>query len=139
MFDVKVTTNKRLPACGAACMVSFLDYYGETVTMEEMEKECNITLAGSSAGDLQKVMRAHGLDGRAYETDADGVIKADRPSIIWWKYNHWCICCGLDEAGNVVIMNPNRGRFGMSKELFASFYSGVALFNGEPGDLEVAE
>lgn len=136
MFDVKVTTNKRLPACGAACMVSFLDYYGETVTMEEAEKECKVTIAGSTAKDLRDVMNAHGLDGRIFKTDTDGVINADRPSIIWWKYNHWCICCGLDENGKVVIMNPNRGRFGLSRSTFGAFYSGVAIFNGEPADLE---
>jgi len=62
-------------------------------------------------------------------------LRSDRPSIIWWEYDHWCVLCGLDDEGKVVICNPSRGRYGMSKALFASFFSGVALSNGVPEDL----
>lgn len=134
MYDVKPTTITKGNTCGAACMVSFLDYYDVKVTLEEMIKECNVTIAGSTGKTLMQVARNHGLtEMKAFKMDAEEVAVQDRPSICWWKYNHWVICCGIDEDGKVVVCNPSRGRYGMSMALFKAFYSGVALFSGEPG------
>ena len=135
MYDVKPVTSPRTTDCGATCMVMLLDYYGTEVSLEDMIRECNTTIAGCTGADLMRVGRDHGMDMLAYQMDADEVRRQDRPSIVWWKYTHWCICCGMDEDGNVVICNPDKGRYRMSPAQFKGFYSGVALFNGEPGDL----
>ena len=49
------------------------------------------------------------------------------------------ILCGVDDAGNIVIINPDRGRYRMSKSLFGVWYSGIALFIGEPVDIDGVE
>ncbi len=69
---------------------------------------------------------------------ADELIRQDRPAVIWWRYGHWCVFCGQDDQGRVVICNPDRGRYGIDPGSFASLYSGVALFNGEPEPLPEA-
>ena len=84
---------------------------------------------------MLRVGRAHGMDMKSYKTDVDGVVKADRPTIIWWQYDHFVVCCGEDENDQVVICNPNTGRFRISRGSFASFYTGIAFSNGELGDL----
>ena len=38
-----------------------------------------------------------------------------------------------------MICNPDRGRYRMSKSLFEGWYSGVALFIGEPVDIDGGE
>ena len=75
----------------------------------------------------------------AYKTDLDGILKVDRPAIIWWKRKHFCVLCGVDEGGNIVIINPDRGKYRMSKSLFGAWYSGIALFIGEPVDVDGVE
>lgn len=62
-------------------------------------------------------------------------VRQDRPAIVWWLFNHWCVFCGLNDQGRVVICNPDRGRYSMSVGMFKSYYSGVSLWNGEPHDL----
>lgn len=136
MFDVLPVTSPAQVDCGPTCLKMLLAYYGTEVSLEDLIKECNTRIVGCSAKDLMRVGKAHGLDMKAYQMDAEETIRQDRPSIVWWKYSHWCVCCGMDEAGNVVICNPDRGRYRMSQGIFKSFYSGVALFNGEPSDLE---
>ena len=136
MYDVRPITSPKALDCGPTCLAMLLDYYGIEADVEELTKECNVRINGCSAKDLKRVGNAHGLDVYAYKTDVDGVILADRPAIIWWKFRHWCVCCGLDDDGQVVICNPDRGRYRMSRGLFRSFYSGVALFNGVPGDIK---
>lgn len=136
MFDVKPCTSRKSTDCGAACMVSFLGYYGDEVTLEQMLKECNITVSGCTGKDLMKVGRNHGLDMKAYKTDAADVLTIDRPAICHWKYSHWIIFCGTNDDGNVVICNPSRGRYAIDRSLFEAFFSGVIIVNGELPDEE---
>lgn len=139
MFDVKPITSEKETDCGATCLKMLLAYYGTDVDLDQLIKECNTRLIGCTAGDVVKAGKLHDLDMKAYKTDEDGILNVDRPAIIWWKKKHFCIFCGIDDAGRVVICNPDRGRYGMSKGLFKSWYSGVALFNGEPDDIEGEE
>ena len=134
MYDVRPYTSDTSTDCGATCMKMLLGYYGVEADLNALIRECNTRLIGCSAGDLKRVGNAHGLDMMAYQMDADEVARQDRPSIIWWKYSHWCMCCGLDDAGGVVICNPDRGRFSLDSGTFAAMYTGVALFNGAPED-----
>lgn len=135
MFDVNPITSPKEVDCGATCLAMLLDYYKKPWNLDELIVECHTRINGCTAKDVLRVGRDHGLDMTAFETDVDGVVNADRPSIIWWKFNHFCVCCGTDENGQVVICNPDKGRYRMSKGTFASFYSGIALFNGTPKDL----
>ena len=136
MFDVKPITSPIEQDCGATCMAMLLDYYGDPVTVADMNKECNIKINGTSAKDLMNVGRKHGLDMRCFKMDTEELSKQDRPAIVWWKYSHFCMFCGMDEAGKIVVCNPDKGLYRMSKGLFNAFYSGIAIFNGEPHDID---
>ena len=135
MFDITPVTSPISVDCGATCMKMLLAYYGQDIPLEELTRECNTRLIGCTAGDMLRAGRAHGLDMKAFSMDAEELIRQDRPAVVWWKYGHWCIFCGQDDAGKIVICNPDRGRYRMSASLFAAFYTGVSLWNGEPHDL----
>lgn len=135
MFDVKLITTPRAFDCGPTCLAMLLDYYDKEADLDALIVECKTRIVGCSAADLVRVGNAHGLEMKSYKMDAEELIRQDRPAIIWWKYNHFCVFAGLDEDGRVVICNPDRGKYRMSKGIFKSFYTEVALFNGEPGDL----
>lgn len=135
MYDVKPITSKIINDCGPVCLKMLLDYYEIDVPLEQLIEECDCRVAGTTAKKLKEVGNAHGLDIKYYGWGSDDVstlIKQDRPCICWWKYQHYVVLCGTDEDGKVVICNPSRGRFGLSKGTFQSLFSGVTLFNGEP-------
>ena len=134
MYDVKPVTSKGELDCGPACLKMLLDWYGIDVPLDQLTEECGVKLDGCSAADLLRVGRAHGLDMTAWRMDADEVARQDRPSIVWWRYQHFCVCCGSADDGRVAICNPIRGRYRMGADTFASLYSGVVLFAGEPAD-----
>ena len=136
MFDVKAKTSPKELDCGATCLQMLLDFYGIDVGLAELTSDCRTTLAGCTGTDLKRAGEAHGLQIKAYKMDAEEVLKMDRPSIIHWKHNHWCICCGTTENGDVVICNPDRGRYPIKRNTFDCYYTGVALFNGEPIEME---
>lgn len=139
MYDVKIVTSDRATDCGATCLKMLLDYYETEVPLEQLIRECNTRLIGCTAKDVMVAGRLHGMEPHAYKTDVDGILSVDRPAIIFWKQKHFCVFCGVDEAGNIWIINPDRGKYRMSKSLFGSWYSGVAIFNGEPQDIEGQE
>ena len=139
MYDITPITSDKATDCGATCLKMLLDYYGIDVSLDQLIKECNTLLIGCTAADVLRAGRLRGVEMHAYKTDLDGILKVDRPAIIWWKRKHFCVLCGVDEGGNIVIINPDRGRYRMSKSLFNCWYSGIALFIGEPVDIDGVE
>lgn len=139
MYDITPITSDKETDCGATCLKMLLSYYNVDVPLDQLVKECNTRLIGCTAADVLRAGRLHGQEMHAYKTDLDGILKVDRPAIVWWKRKHFCILCGVDDAGNIVIINPDRGRYRMSKSLFKCWYSGIALFIGEPVDIDGVE
>ena len=139
MYDITPVTSQKSVVCGPCCLKMLLAYYGTEVDLDTLITECGVTVAGCSAKDLLRVGRAHGLDMAAFSESADDALTADRPGIVWWKYSHFVVCCGLDDEGKAVVCDPIRGRYRVTQGTFKSFYSGVALYNGQPEDAPVAE
>ena len=139
MYDITPISSEHPTDCGATCLKMLLSYYNADVPLDQLVKECNTRLIGCTAADVLRAGRLHGQEMHAYKTDLDGILKVDRPAIVWWKRKHFCVLCGVDEGGNIVIINPDRGRYRMSKSLFKCWYSGIALFIGEPVDIDGVE
>lgn len=135
MFDVKPITSKIEVDCGATCLQMLLAYYGIDVALQTLIDECGTNAVGCSAGGIKKAGDKYGLNIKAYSMSSEELIRQDRPAIIHWKGNHFCVFCGVNEEGKVVICNPDRGRFGLPVKSFERFYCGVSLWNGEPHDL----
>lgn len=135
VYDVTPITSSKKFDCGATCLQMLLNYYGTKVDLDVLTEELNTRLVGCSAKDMLRVGRVHGLDMKAWKETAEDVLKQDRPSIVWWKYCHWIIVCGVDDNGKVVICNPDKGRYRLSKSNFEVMYTGVCLTNGTPEDL----
>ena len=147
VFEMTPRTSPRPNDCGATCMQMFLSYYGIEVDLETLIKDCNTSITGSTGRDLMDCGRKYGLDMRCFqEVDPDStghegkelygdILNQDRPAIIWWMYNHWVMFGGVNDAGKVVIYNPDRGRYSISKGTFKSFYTNISITNGIPEDL----
>lgn len=135
MFNITPVVSPHSTDCGATCLKMLLSYYDIEVDLATLVEECNTTIVGCSAKDINATGRKYGLDMKPYKMDAAEVVRQDRPSIVWWKHNHFVICCGCDFEGKVVIINPDLGQYRMTLGTFESFYSEIALFNGEPVDI----
>lgn len=135
IFNVTPMVSPNKIDCAPTCLAMLLNYYGETVTVRDLYEECNLTISGCTGADIARAGRAHGLDMKGYRLDAADVYKSDRPGIIHWQHRHFCVYCGVDTDGRVLIVNPDRGKFHVTKTMFEAMFTGVALFNGEPEDI----
>lgn len=137
MFDVTPASALTAYGCGAACLQMLLGYYGADTDAEALYRECGVTERGCSAKALLQAGRAHGLDMTAWRMDAEELLKQDRPAIIWWGRCHWVLFCGTATDGLVCLCDPDNPLMQVvPADEFNELYSGVALFNGEPHDLE---
>lgn len=136
MFDVKPRTSPMENDCGATCLQMILSYYGVEKGLAELIADCNTKVTGCSGLDIKRAGEKNGIEIRAFNMSAEELLRMDRPSIVHWKHNHWCVLCGTNENGDVVICNPDRGRYPIKRNTFDCFYTGVALFNGEPNEME---
>lgn len=136
MYDVKPVTTAHKTACGPACLKMLLKYYGREADLQTLIEECGVNVPGCTAKDLLRVGRAHGLeDISSWKTDAEAVFRQDRPAILWWRYAHFVVYCGLDEKDEPVICNPSSGRFSISRDAFKRLFSGVSVCVGAPHDI----
>ena len=134
MYDVKPVTCGHATACGPTSLKMLLDYYGIDVPLETLIDECQIGVAGCNATTLLRVGRDHGLDMTSWKMTAADMIRQDRPAILWWRYTHFVVFCGLNDKDEPVICNPSSGRFPIARATFEEAFSGVALCNGTPED-----
>lgn len=140
MYDVTPVTSDKPLDCGPTCLKMLLAFYGIDVPLDQLTRECGLTLAGCSGADLMRVGRAHGLDMQCYSMDVPELLRQDRPGIVFWRHNHWIVFAGRDESGRVAICNPDRGKFRMSADTFAAIATGIdthpgqviGIFSGEP-------
>lgn len=135
-YDVTPVTSPHQTDCGATCAKMLLAYYGVDVPLEQLREECHTTITGCTGTDLKRALEAHGLTIHAYNLDAADIYTSDRPGIILWKHGHFVVYCGMDQ-GKIVIVNPDLGRFHVPKSTFEAFFTNIALFNGEPEEIEV--
>lgn len=136
MYDITPVTSDRATVCGPASLKMLLAYYGHDAELDTLITECGVSVDGCSAKDLIRVGKAHGLDNlAAYQEDAADVLAQDRPAILWWRYHHFVVYAGRNEAGEPVICNPSRGRYPIDAGTFKTLFSGVALCAGTPRDL----
>ena len=135
-FNVLPITSDRSTDCGPTCLKMLLNYYGKDAELSDLIRECNVGVSGCTGTDLMRVGKAHGLDMASFKCPATDVYNSDRPAIVWWLYHHFVIYGGIAEDGRVIILNPDRGRYRVSKGVFKSFFSGYCFSNGMPQDLE---
>ena len=134
---VPVIMQMEAAECGAASLAMVLAYYGRWVPLEKMRVDCGISRDGSSALNLIKAARLHGMDARGGRVDLDALKEMPLPCILHWGYNHFVVLTGC-KGGRFRLNDPACGRVNLSREEVEHYYTGVAMVF-EPGENFVKE
>src|SRR5437870_4874612 len=81
--------NRRVPVilqmseteCGAVCLAMILGYYGRHTSIEECRELCGAGRDGSSAEDIARAARLHGLSVKALQCVSHAVANAQLPAV----------------------------------------------------------
>lgn len=113
--------------CGAASLAMILKYYGKTVTLEELRRECGVSRNGVNAKNIVKAAQFHDLKPRAVRVNIKGAKKLKTPAIIHWNMDHFLVLCGFDKKDRAVIADPAYGLRRVSPEEFSKSFTGIAI------------
>ena len=121
--------------CGAASLAMVLDYYGKSVTLEEMRQDCSVSINGVNAKNIVLAAGLHGLEANPVRIEADEAKELRLPAIIHWNMNHFLVLCGFSKKG-AIIADPADGKRTVSYAEFAKSFTGVAIEFEPSGEFE---
>lgn len=123
---VKPVLQMEVTECGAASLCMILDYYGKTVTMEQLRLECGVSRNGVNAKNIARASMLHGLKPRALKVGVHAARELKFPAIIHWNMDHFVVLCGFTKKG-AVIADPASGLRHVLEEEFSDNFTGIAL------------
>jgi ABC-type bacteriocin/lantibiotic exporter with double-glycine peptidase domain len=141
VLPIPLVEQDDLHECGLAALTSLCDYYH--VAIPEAERKELVRLAaeeqGLSGAELRTALQGLGFDAFVFEGTFDhaptGVlnhIEQGRPLLVMLMHddvNHYSLLIGHDpERGNVVLLDPRRGRVLLPDETFQSQWGAVRRF-----------
>lgn len=112
--------------CGAASLAMILAYYGKTVPLEELRRECGVSRNGVNAKSIVKAARFHGLKTRAVRVSVEGARKLKTPAVIHWNMDHFLVLCGFNKRG-AVLADPESGIRTVTGDEFSKSFTGIAI------------
>lgn len=112
--------------CGPACLGIILAHKGIAVSATRLREDCGVSRDGTTAADLLRVARAHGLPGRGLRVGDPAALRG-LPAIILVRGNHFVVLESVAADGTVAINDPARGRYRQRGAEFRTEFSGIAL------------
>ncbi|MFV0391962.1 MAG: cysteine peptidase family C39 domain-containing protein [Paludibacteraceae bacterium] len=98
--------------CGPACLSSICNYYGKSVSQEQISILSGSTIYGTSLLGLYQAAKSLGFEAEGYETDIEHLKKINLPCIlpviVNKRYEHYIVCY-LYDGSNFIIGNPSTG------------------------------
>ncbi len=115
--------------CGAVSLKIILSYFGKTVSLAELRRDCGISRDGATAAQLKRVAEKHGMAVRARRMSYRKLpAEAKFPCIIFWNGDHFLVLEGFDRNGShAYLSDPARGRTRLTRDLFNKSFSSVVL------------
>ena len=123
---VKPVLQMEVTECGAASLCMILDYYGKSVTMEQLRLECGVSRNGVNAKNIARAAMLHGLKPRALKVGIYAARGLKFPAIIHWNMDHFVVLCGFTKKG-AVIADPASGLRQIPEDEFSNNFTGIAL------------
>ena len=126
---VKVETSLQYEAveCGAASLRSILRYYGKTIPLSDLRRECGITRDGSNALKVIQAARRYQLVCEPFKNSFEDLKKEGRyPCILFWGFAHFLVLEGFDSE-YAYLSDPAQGRIRISHQEFKDDYTGVGV------------
>ena len=102
--------------CGVACLLSIIQYYGGTDSLERLRELSGTTTEGTTILGLYQTAGLLGFDAKGIRGDIEKLKNQEEPLILHFVYDedqkhseHYVVCYGSDMTKGFLIGNPDSG------------------------------
>lgn len=117
--------------CGLCCCAMVLAAHGSPRQIGPLRAETATGRDGLSMADLSRILTERGMRVRVYRAGVGAASSVPLPAIAYWDAQHMVV---LDKVkrGRWYVLDPAAGRRTLTRDEFASHFSGVIL-TSQPG------
>ncbi len=112
--------------CGIAALKMILDHYHIKCSYEEISENVGRDKYSDMLS-LKEFAELKGLRTEGWRFNQRNVKKMKVPAIALVDNNHFVVLSEIAEEGNVLVLDPARGKLSYSQSGFASIWNGEAL------------
>lgn len=120
--------------CGAACLTMICRYFGNTVSIPDIETVCHITPEGVSMKGILDAATDLGLIALPVKISVEQLAAIPLPCILHWNQNHFVVLYKTDSKGSRFwIADPGKGKYKLPTTEFMAHWASTSDGNGEQG------
>ena len=123
--------------CGPAALLSILKYYGGDASLVYLRELCQVDVEGTTMLELVNAAKSLGFDANGATGEYEDLMKEDMPCIahviLETGLNHFIVIWEIDSKG-VLVGDPGRGKYKLSKEEFIDIWKQKAVILLKPKD-----
>jgi NHLM bacteriocin system ABC transporter peptidase/ATP-binding protein len=113
--------------CGAVALAIVLAHHGRWVPIEDLRAACGVSRNGSTAGNMLRAARAHGLEARALRLEPGALHRLEPPLVLHWNFSHFVVFEGFPDQDHARINDPATGRLTVPVSELDQCMTGVVL------------
>jgi len=114
--------------CGVACLLSVIQYYGGSDSLEQLREMSGTTVESTSLLGLYQAAKQKGFDTKGIRGNIDALKNHDAPVILHFLYKekelrHYVVCHGYDSKKGFLISDPANDVYYLSEEEIEQYWS----------------
>lgn len=123
--------------CGVACLLSLIQYYGGSNSLEKLRELSGTTKQGTTLLGLYQAANKLGFDAQGNEADIQAVIDHKEPLIlhvvIEERLQHYLVCYGYED-NKFIIGDPAKGITTYTKDQLGAIWKSKTCLTLTPND-----
>ena len=132
MKKIKVVSQFLKTECGLCCAAMISQYYGRSVSLEELRDYQQPGRDGISGKQLSELLDWLGFDCKIYRCKREHLPAIPLPAIAFWQGSHYVVIEKVT-GSRVYIVDPGAGRVIVSMKEFDQLFSGL-IFCPKPSE-----
>lgn len=124
--------------CGVACLLSLIQYYGGTASLERLRELSGTSQQGTTMLGLYQVASTLGFTAEGCEADIQALIDHRQPVILHVimeeQLQHYVVCYGYDEKVGFTIGDPAKGIYYLNTAALEKIWVSKSCLTLEPNE-----
>lgn len=124
--------------CGVACLISIIQFYGGTNSIEKLRELSGTSKQGTTMLGLYQVANKIGFSAEGCEADIQALIDHKQPVILHVvienKLQHYVVCYEYDESKGFLIGDPGKGIYYLNNTALNEIWISKSCLTLEPNE-----